>query len=90
MALKEAVAAAYFADPDAVDVRRASAGFHLSFGHGIHFCLGAALARLEARATLELLGARLPSLRLNAGRELYFVPNTSFRGPIELEVEWDA
>jgi cytochrome P450 len=68
----------------------ANATAHLSLGHSIHFCLGAALARLEARVTLELLGARLPSLRLVAGQDVHFVPNTSFRGPIKLEVEWDV
>ena len=81
---------AVFNEPDVFDVKRANATAHLSLGHGIHFCLGAALARLEARVTLELLGARLPSLRLVAVQDVHFVPNTSFRGPIELEVEWDV
>ena len=81
---------AVFDEPDVFDVKRANATAHLSLGHGIHFCLGAALARLEARVTLELLGARLPSLRLVAVQDVHFVPNTSFRGPIELEVEWDV
>jgi cytochrome P450 len=48
---------AQFADPDRVDLTRASPKRHLAFGHGIHFCVGAALARIEARAVLtELLG----------------------------------
>lgn len=79
-----------FEDPDGLDIRRANATAHLSFGHGIHFCLGAALARLEARVTFEKLTARLPTLRLVEGQELRFVPNTSFRGPLALEVEWDV
>jgi cytochrome P450 len=46
-------------DPDVFDVGRDSAD-HVAFGFGVHFCLGAALARLEARVALEELLARLP------------------------------
>jgi cytochrome P450 len=46
-------------DPDVFDVRRDTAD-HVAFGFGVHFCLGAALARLEARVALEELLARLP------------------------------
>jgi cytochrome P450 family 144 len=47
---------AQFANPDSVDLTRGSPKRHLAFGHGIHFCVGAALARIEARAVLtELL-----------------------------------
>ena len=79
-----------FDDADRLDIRRANATAHLSFGHGVHFCLGAALARLEARVVFEILTARLPSLRLAAGQQIRFVPNTSFRGPLALEAEWDV
>jgi cytochrome P450 len=47
---------AQFDEPDRVDLTRESPKRHLAFGHGIHFCVGAALARIEARAVLtELL-----------------------------------
>ncbi|MFN8221886.1 MAG: cytochrome P450 [Gaiellales bacterium] len=79
-----------FTEAGRFDHRRPNASAHLSFGHGIHFCLGAALARLEAKVVLEELTALLPSLRLSPGFVPRFVANTSFRGPLSLEVEWDA
>jgi cytochrome P450 len=78
-----------FARPDTFDIRREEAKQHISFGKGIHFCLGSGLAKMEARLTLELLVERLPSLRLVAGQELEYFPNITFRGPNSLLVEWD-
>jgi cytochrome P450 len=71
-------------------LRRKNAKEHLSLGFGAHYCLGAPLVRLEARIVLEELSARLPSLRLIPGQTLRFQPNTTFRGPLSLLVEWDA
>jgi cytochrome P450 len=81
---------AVFDNPDRFDIHRGNAKDHLSFGHGPHFCLGAPLGRMEARVVLEELSARLPQLRLVPGQTLRFQPNTSFRGPLSLLVEWDV
>jgi cytochrome P450 len=81
---------AVFADPEHFDIHRPNAEDHLSLGQGVHYCLGAPLARLEARVVLKELSARLPSLRLVPGQTLRFRPNTTFRGPLALLAEWDT
>ncbi|GLY37061.1 cytochrome P450 [Amycolatopsis sp. NBRC 101858] len=68
---------ARFADPDRFDITR-SAGRGLFFGHGLHLCLGAAVARLEMTVLLEQLGKRFPGLRI-AG-EVRRRPNPALRG----------
>ncbi|MCX5215076.1 cytochrome P450 [Kitasatospora sp. NBC_00240] len=55
----------HFADPDRFDIRREPRG-HLGFGHGIHHCVGAPLARVEAAVALRTLLARFPRLTLDA------------------------
>jgi hypothetical protein len=54
---------AQFPDPDELDLAR-SPNPHLSFGHGIHFCAGAALARIELHVAFEAIITRLPGMRL--------------------------
>jgi hypothetical protein len=81
----------FFEDPDSFDIRRVNANKYIAFSHGIHFCLGAPLARLEARVAFELLTQRLPDLRLSPPDQRFeFDPNMSFRGPKELWAEWTA
>ncbi len=53
-----------FTDPHEFDVRRANAADHVGFSAGIHFCLGASLARLEAAVALRTLYDRYPDLRV--------------------------
>jgi cytochrome P450 len=67
-----------FADPDRLDVGRADVK-HLSFGLGSHFCLGALLARLEARIVFETLARRWPNLHLDGG-VVAFRDNFNLRG----------
>ncbi|MYF69262.1 MAG: cytochrome P450 [Proteobacteria bacterium] len=75
-------------DSGTFDIRRKNARTHISFGRGIHFCLGNRLAQLEARITMETLVQRVPSLRLVEGQVLDYFPNFTFRGPKELWLSW--
>jgi cytochrome P450 len=70
-------------DRDGVEVTR-----HLSFGWGIHHCLGSRLARLTARVALETLAERIPDLRLDGATER--VPSPFLWGRKRLPVAWDA
>lgn len=56
-----------FTDPDVFDIRR-TPNRHLTFGHGIHFCLGAMLARVELAGALTVLLDRLPDWRIEPGQ----------------------
>jgi len=69
--------------PDELDVTRPDV-FPMSFGGGPHYCIGAALARLEGRVAFELLLERFAELRLADGFENRWHPNVAFRGLVEL------
>lgn len=78
-----------FDQPAEFDIRRQNAKKHIAFGHGIHFCLGARLARLEGEIAIESLSKRLPNLRLVEDQTLEYSANITFRGPSKLQVGWD-
>jgi cytochrome P450 len=76
-----------FDDPEALRVDR-SGPKHLTFGVGIHFCLGAALARMECQIAFAALLRRLPELRLAAEAEPEWKPQLFFRGLARLPIAW--
>jgi cytochrome P450 len=79
-----------FPDPDRFDVRRENASEHLAFGHGVHFCIGAMLARKEMNVAFRKLLGRLDGLRLTPGREApRHKPSVLLRGLAELHVSFD-
>lgn len=77
-----------FPEPEAFRLERPNAAGHLAFGGGEHFCLGASLARLEGKIALEVLGERVPDLRLTPGQSLDHVPHFFLRGFEHVWVEW--
>ena len=77
-----------FENPDAFDIDRENARSHMSFGFGIHYCLGNLLAKLQGRVALEQITKKLPDLRLMPVANISFVDNLSFRTPTSVPVEW--
>lgn len=77
-----------FTDPDTVDVTR-EVNPHIGFGHGVHHCLGAQLARMELQVALGTLLRRLPELRLAVDeKELPWKSGLLVRGLLAMPVAW--
>lgn len=77
-----------FADPDVLDIHR-EARHHLAFGHGVHQCIGAAVARVELQVAYARLFARFPGLALAVPHdEIRFKHESSVYGVAELPVRW--
>ncbi|MFI5615980.1 cytochrome P450 [Streptomyces sp. NPDC051567] len=76
-----------YENPERFDIRRRTAGArrHLTFGYGLHMCLGAALARMEAGICLERLITRMPELRPATDR-VRWIEGIALRGPVTFPV----
>lgn len=79
-----------FAAPDAVDPARPDLARHLSFGQGIHYCIGAPLARLEAQIALGVFLDRFPNARLDPGTPPRWQPSPRVRGLASLRARVDG
>ena len=79
---------AHFTDPESLDVTR-NPNRHLSFGFGTHFCLGAALARMEIRVFFEELVSRVKVFRLTPGTSPLEMPNAFVFGLKEAHLEFE-
>ena len=73
-----------YPDPDVLDIRR-RVDLHLTFGYGIHFCLGAALARMEGRIGLEETLKRWPEWKVDRDKVVPLYTST-VRGPLNLPI----
>jgi cytochrome P450 len=73
-----------FPDPQRFDIERENANEQIAFGLGIHYCLGAQLAKSELVKSFEALSNRIASLRIEEGAELSHEPNILLRGLREL------
>jgi cytochrome P450 len=78
----------FWEEPEAFNPDRPKLKNHVAFGYGIHFCLGAPLARLESRLAIEGLLTRLPDLRISDANDFQHIPSPSFRGLRRLLVEF--
>lgn len=78
-----------FRCPGEFDPGRANVLDHLGFGRGMHYCVGALLARAEAQIAFGLFAERLPGLRLAEPAPVWR-SHTTIRGPVQMFVEWDV
>jgi cytochrome P450 len=80
-----------FPDPEKFDISRTPHGHpHVGFGHGIHFCLGAPLARLEAKVALKIILERLQDLEINESKKEDIKPldSITFHGVSQLPLRF--
>ena len=75
-------------DPDRLDITRDGAHAMQTFGAGMHYCLGANLARLELAEALAVMAQRMPNARRVGPAP--WKPLTAISGPVALPIEFDA
>ena len=76
-----------FADPERLAIHR-NPNEQMAFGHGVHFCLGAPLARLEGKLAVDLLLSRLADIEITAGAEIEYYPNVFGAKSLPITVRW--
>jgi cytochrome P450 len=79
-----------FAQPDRLDIERHNTAEHLGFGHGIHFCIGARLARMETNVILEELLQHTSTFSLDGNFPVRHVPSIFVRRLVELRLQLTA
>ncbi|MBB5640577.1 cytochrome P450 [Cryobacterium roopkundense] len=77
-----------FDEPETFDINRVNARNHLSFGFGIHYCLGNLLAKMQDKIVVEETLKAAPGLRLVDADNIVFGNNLSFRAPTSVPVTW--
>jgi cytochrome P450 len=77
---------ALFDAPEALQCPRENARQHLTFGYGVHHCVGPLLARLQLREAVTRVAKRFPEMRLVLGTTIPEIPHHSLRGPVTLPV----
>ncbi len=80
---------AQFQNPESFDIDRANAPAHIAFGYGIHFCIGALLARKEMEVGFKVLLARLKNIRLDPCNDYRHQPNMMLRGLKQLQISFE-
>jgi cytochrome P450 len=75
-----------FTEPEVLQVQRENARQHVTFGYGAHYCIGAALARLQVREAITRAARRFPAMRLVPGTVVPEIPHHGLRAPIMLPV----
>jgi hypothetical protein len=78
---------AVFPDGETFDIQRKNARTHLTFGYGIHFCIGFQLAKMEFGIMLRELTKRFPDMTLQPGQQISYLHNISFRVPLRVDVD---
>jgi cytochrome P450 len=78
-----------FEDPDTLNIQRTDAKGHVAFGHGIHVCLGAPLARVELQSVIAMLFTRIPTLKVAVpAEEIQVKTEAKIFGLKSLPVTW--